>query len=93
MTSGFGSVIGIIKLWDHESDGRYHMIAQGTATVACTNAFGVSVCAPKIHAQTAVYPPAGSWHAELEVIGGYASQAPGLEILDDANSGGFCYFC
>ena len=92
--NNFGDVIGIVKRWAFERDGKYHLLAQGTATSHCSNYGQQSICNVKaVHAQTAVYPPAGNYHAELEMIGGYASQAPGLSILDDANSGGFCYYC
>jgi hypothetical protein len=92
---GFGDEYFIAKIWNLESDGHYHMIAQGVTTVPCQDvpAYGVSVCSGKVHAQTGVYPPAGRYHAELEVIGAYTSQAPGFEFLDDANSASMCYFC
>ncbi len=92
-TNGFGELYAIVKLWDHESDGKYHLISTTIRDASCGSAGSYTLCSFNFLGNTAVYPPHGSYHAELEVIGGYASQAPGQVFLDDANSAGFCYYC
>lgn len=88
----FGGIIGIVKIWDYESDGHYHLLGVGSAAGVCQTfkAYGTTIttCTVNPSAHTAVFPPHGNYHAEFEVVGSYTSQCPGCELLDDANSGG-----
>jgi hypothetical protein len=91
--NGFGEITVIVKLWDLEADGHYHLIKTVVRDASCSSAGSFTLCSFNFLANTAVAPPRGRYHSEIEVIGGYASQAPGLVLLDDANSGGFCDAC
>ena len=91
--NGFGEVYAIVKMWDLERDGHTHLISTTITDATCGLVAGATICTFNFVGHTAVAPPTGRYHAELEVIGGYASQAPGLVLLDDANSGVFCDAC
>jgi hypothetical protein len=91
--NGFGEVYVVVKLWDLEHDGKYHLITTIIRDASCGSAGSFTLCTFNFLANTPVAPPVGRYHAELEVIGGYASQAPGEVFLDDANSGVFCDHC
>lgn len=90
----FGAIIGSVLIWDHESDGHYHLLGFGSAAGNCQTVpfmgTTVTLCTVNPGAHTAVYPPHGSYHAELKVVGGYASQCPGCTLVD-VNTGGVSF--